>query len=160
MNKAMAHTKKKNFVSKNKPEQTPDEKAHGFTAPVRPDLTIGMKIGALMYYDDPKVVTRQAEGKPDWQESLSFEDIDPAEKEIWYQRGDLCVKAVGKLGLMLAPYQDPKETQDRFNRNVDILTGIIQGFHKRIIAGRKGKKELNLEIYPAVELAHLILKVN
>lgn len=160
MGKSVNASKTSNFKSSNKPEQSAEEKAQGSTAPVRPDLTNGQKIGAMLYYSDPKFTAEKV--------LIQFEHLDQENKDIWYTRGKLCVEAIGKLGLMLVPYVDPAVAQQARSRNVEILTGIVKGFNEHLVRSRsrvnngkivQRKSDMNIDLYPCEELAHQILNV-
>lgn len=138
---------KKKFVSKNKPAPTPEEQAQGHTAPVRPDKTIAQQVGEHLYYEDPKMMDG---------EIFMFDQLQAEEQRIWHQRGQQALNAIGKLNLMVTKAADPAENQERHLRHVDRLSGVIKDFNTELIKGRK-KRDINLELYPNVELAHRIL---
>lgn len=105
------------------------------------------KLGALIYY--------KIHGT-----KILFTSLPEAERKGWEEIAEAARIGLDQMGLSVVPYKAPQEVEANKMKNIDIITGIIENFVKKLNilkcpqCGKSDKVKLGL--FPCRELAHKI----
>jgi hypothetical protein len=81
-----------------------------------------------------------------------FESLTPEEAKPYLEKGIAVMLHIIKMDRVLAPKVSMEETEARRRKDIDILTGLIEGFVKDL-------KTTKPALFPCGELAHRILDI-
>lgn len=140
----------KNFVHKNKPEPTEEEKAQGHTAPRPVAISLRQQLAELMYYSDPKIIDGV---------KLNFSQLSGAEQNHFVEDAGTFLEALEKMNLMVTAKRDVIAEHDKKMQNKEHLVRVITDFNAVLKKQHKDpKRPFNLMLYPVEELALKILE--
>ena len=140
----------KNFVHKNKPEPTAEEKAQGHTAPRPVAVSLRQQLGELMYYADPKIIDGV---------KLDFGQISGSEQNHFIEDAGIFLQALEKMNLMVTNKRDVSADHDKKMQNKEHLVQVITDFNAVLKKQHKDpKRPFNLTLFPVEELALRILE--